>query len=445
MNKRPYNQVEEQIKAAAEGWEPAFDEQAWERMEQMLEKDDDRRRPVAWWLWLLPLILGLATAGYFISRSDKGTAQVTAADKKPVQQSQATVPTTTNETTAQPAGAAQSSMMPAGLAAASQYKQSVAVRVKTSAGTIQNDDAGSKASGKGKRKNIAGRAAMHITAASLSGDEETGNPADDKMAVQTTPGTTDVLLVITNTGLITDAKKDSTPSATIAAVPAEKKEGKKEEQPAGKNKTTDSSVKYSSFYFSLYAGMEGNGVNFPGLNKFSPRAGFTAGYYFDKRWSVQAGFFAGTKKYVAGQSDYKAKPGSYWSMVDITRVNADCRVFEIPVSVRYDFNSGKKTGSFAGIGLSSYIMDKEDYAYNYIRNNNPYYAEASYTGNRHWFSVLRLYGGIEKKVSNGISLGIQPGLAIPLKGVGEGQIRLFSSELLFSLKYRPFKKIKSNQ
>jgi len=70
-------------------------------------------------------------------------------------------------------------------------------------------------------------------------------------------------------------------------------------------------------------------------------------------------------------------------------------------------------------------MDKEDYAYDYIYYNTPHHGKASYTGNRHWFSVLRIYGGMEKKISQTISVGIQPGLAIPLGGVGEGQIKLF--------------------
>ena len=165
------------------------------------------------------------------------------------------------------------------------------------------------------------------------------------------------------------------------------------------------------------------------------------GYQLSERLSLQTGFFAGNKKYVAGQGDYKAK-GGYWATVDIRRVGANCQVFEIPVALRYDFSPARQWNNFAIVGLSSYLMNKEEYAYDYIRAGNPYNAKASYKGNQHLLSVLRLNGGVERKLSQQFSVGIQPGLAIPLAGVGEGQIKLFSTELLLTLKYRPFKRSK---
>ncbi|HMU25366.1 MAG: hypothetical protein JST57_01120, partial [Bacteroidetes bacterium] len=64
MNKKPYSQVEEQIKSAAQNWEANFDEQAWQQMEKLLDEKDDRKRPVLWWLWLLPILAGVAVMGY---------------------------------------------------------------------------------------------------------------------------------------------------------------------------------------------------------------------------------------------------------------------------------------------------------------------------------------------------------------------------------------------
>gem|GEM_PF-6395221 len=34
-------------------------------MEQLLDKEDDRKRPFAWWWVIVPLVAGIATAGYF--------------------------------------------------------------------------------------------------------------------------------------------------------------------------------------------------------------------------------------------------------------------------------------------------------------------------------------------------------------------------------------------
>ena len=70
----------------------------------------------------------------------------------------------------------------------------------------------------------------------------------------------------------------------------------------------------------------------------------------------------------------------------------------------------------------------------------PNHALASYEGNKHWFSVFKIFGGVEKTFSNSLSWFVQPGIAIPLAGVGEGQIKLFSSEILLGIKLRPQKK-----
>src|SRR6478672_4962358 len=73
MNKKPFNEIEEQMKHSAEGWEPSFDEQSWQHMEKMLDAQDDRRRPIAWWIWLLPVLLGIGVGGYFLVRKNGPT------------------------------------------------------------------------------------------------------------------------------------------------------------------------------------------------------------------------------------------------------------------------------------------------------------------------------------------------------------------------------------
>ena len=443
MDKKQFDHIEKDMRTAAEGWEPAFDEKAWDRMEQMLEGENDRKKRVAWWTWLLPLLLVIGIGSYFIVKNNK--PPTTAFATAQAVQSQKDNGGTKNQTDIEEQPTASMNKtdgytVPAGSSSyTSRQGNSMAairMKIKVLSPTASNDQPDEKdlsdrrkISDQQKRKMN-----MGVNAAIAVADD------DDKYAAVKQD----------------DKPGNNEPAATsIPATesPVLKKEEARQQINTGQQKEKDNNTptnkkakkqegKSSKFYFSLFAGMEGNGVNFPGLNKVSPRAGFTAGYHLTKQLSVQAGFFAGSKKYVAGKYDYNPKPGTYWSMVDIQNVDANCRVFEIPLSVRYDFTPAKKWNTFLSGGLSSYIMDKEDYAYDYIRNNTAYYAKASYTGNQHLFSVLRISGGVEKKLSNQISLGINPGLAIPLAGVGEGKIKLFSSEVLLSVKYRPFKKSK---
>ena len=89
MNKKPYSQVEEQIKSAAQNWEANFDEQAWQQMEKLLDEKDDRKRPVLWWLWLLPILAGVAVMGY-LGFKNYGTS----AKKLPVTVTESSAPKT---------------------------------------------------------------------------------------------------------------------------------------------------------------------------------------------------------------------------------------------------------------------------------------------------------------------------------------------------------------
>lgn len=460
MNKKPFNEIEEQMKASAEGWEPAFDEQAWEHMQKMLDKEDDRRRPIAWWLWLLPVLLAVGVISYFmINREDEKPATATA------QKEQNNI-TALNKENTSTTGVNNVEQTPVSNTDAGPANNNIASTTASSRQLplLTNDRAATSPSRSGSNNRKA-RTTMNILSAGLTVDDKTGankgtaakiasnNAGKSKMTISASATTeTSSIEDARNDkqaqpppALQTDIKKDNGPVAAKQqpGPEADTTKASKEIIPVNKPpKKEEKERMLSRFYFGLSAGMDANGVNFPGLNKFTARAGFTAGYHLTKNLSVATGFFAGSKKYVAGKNDYKAKPGTYWAMVDIKEVEADCRVFEIPLWLRYDFSGNGKLKPFAMLGLSSFIMDKEDYDYYYYRMGNPYRSAHTYKGNQHLFSVLRIAGGVEKKISNHFSLSLQPGLSIPLSGVGEGQIKLYSTELLLGLKYRPFKKSK---
>lgn len=458
MNKKPYNQVEEKIKTAAQNWEPIFDEQAWTQMEKLLNETDDHKRPFVWWFWLLPLTIGIATVGYFYFK--KGSTST-----KAYRQMITAISTDTNKNlnanVAQPlldsfSDATVKDAIPSTnivstesnvknkIFAINQKERTIKLQAnsanKESIGNIRLTNSDNNYSKSTHSKKVKEKLNTSITNAGTENtenkdlqnyeDEEPFNAASENY--QKTA----------NNNLPKEEPQSGTDSAhkqrelTIDSIRIYENDS----LPISKKETPAPKTKASKFYFSLLSGAEGSGVKFPGLNKFSFRAGFSAGYYLSKRVSIQAGFFKGTKKYIAGKKDYKAKPGSYWGTVDIKRVDANCLVYEIPVSVRYDFSTKNNWQIFAGTGISSFIMKKEEYAYDYIYYNTLHHAKASYNGNKHLFSVLRIDVGVERKFKSNFSIFVQPGLAIPMAGVGEGQIKLFSSEILIGLKFKPQKK-----
>ncbi|MGL5946585.1 MAG: hypothetical protein ACRCZV_10465, partial [Sediminibacterium sp.] len=71
MNKESVEHIENKIKEAAENVAPAFNPNAWEAMEKMLDEEERKRRIVIfWWLPIVGL-LGLSTLYFFLFTSDK--------------------------------------------------------------------------------------------------------------------------------------------------------------------------------------------------------------------------------------------------------------------------------------------------------------------------------------------------------------------------------------
>ena len=175
-------------------------------------------------------------------------------------------------------------------------------------------------------------------------------------------------------------------------------------------------------------------------SKAGIKYGAGIGYRFNSKLSLQTGFYAGLKKYSAGPGDYHIKSSSYLWGVDITKVDASCEVYEIPLALRYDWLQQPTLTYFTTIGLSSYIMKQEDYHYYYNWYNSPIEKYDRYTGNKHLFSQLSIAAGIEKKISSALSLLLEPSVALPISGVGDGKVKLFSTALMAGFKYTPQKK-----
>ncbi|MBL7703108.1 MAG: outer membrane beta-barrel protein [Ferruginibacter sp.] len=162
-------------------------------------------------------------------------------------------------------------------------------------------------------------------------------------------------------------------------------------------------------------------------------------YDFAKRLTARAGFYVSRKK-------YEASPDEYHNTIypNLTSIDANCKVFEIPVSLTYNFARRKKHNWFGNVGISSFIMKSEDYVYNYktAAGQTYTYDRSISNENKHLFSVLNISAGYKYQLSQKISLQAEPYVQIPLGGVGYGKIKLNSAGVLFTATYKPFKKKK---
>ncbi|MCY7353020.1 MAG: PorT family protein [Cytophagaceae bacterium] len=153
------------------------------------------------------------------------------------------------------------------------------------------------------------------------------------------------------------------------------------------------------------------------------------------RWRIQAGAIRSEKSYDALFSDYTKWNSGYWA-VDPERVNADCRILDLPVNLRFDALRRTRYDVFVSAGVSSYLMRSEVYKYYFPKTAyiypNPREREFS-RANNHLASTLNLSAGYERQLGHGFSLQVEPYLKLPLSGVGAGGVRLYSTGLHLSL------------
>lgn len=451
-SKKPFDHIEEKIKQAAENSMPAFDEKAWQAMEAKLDKDKRKRRPLLWW-FILPLVLAGAWGIYYMNNSEKEISNSTVEAKPDRPEKNSSLQDLSNTVMVPSEEEQGSKTITSEKAAEATAKTTIGTGTKklpvSEPGFAGNIVANNKKP-LAKRHSVSGNKKGKVNA--IVTDAEPGS-----MEVNHIPGneTVDVKEeVIANNQPVQAAEQidggksdePSTPKADLIAKAEEKPvvqtgELKKDEK-APETKKETNKQQYKGLYLLAAGGADAGNTRLLSLNnsKVTAKYGIGIGWQFNKRWSVQTGFYATNKKYVAGPGDYKIKPGSPMGTYPIEKIKAACLVYEIPVSVRYNIVNRSSLALYATAGAASYIMQKEKYDCVYRYANYVYEQEWQYSGNRHLFSTAVFSLGIEKPLSSKLSLLAEPSVSIPLSGVGDGRMNIFSSAALLGVKYYPFKK-----
>jgi len=197
----------------------------------------------------------------------------------------------------------------------------------------------------------------------------------------------------------------------------------------------------SKLFFTVSAGLDLSIVGLSEPGKVKPVTGVGVGYMITPGLGVRTGIFTTSKIYTATPGDYNP-PAIFWNYYpNLKHIDADCRVYEIPLLLDYHFPSRKKSNWFVSAGLSSLLMKKESYNYYFKPVNNPQYIykERTYENeNKHWFSILDLSGGLDVKLSHHFSIRTEPYMRIALKGVGYGKVKMNSGGVMVTALIRPF-------
>jgi len=165
--------------------------------------------------------------------------------------------------------------------------------------------------------------------------------------------------------------------------------------------------------------------------------GIIGGYHLKNGLSFETGVLYDKKNYYTKGEYFDKSKLAYLQYVNLLTANGNCNMWEIPLTVKYDFNTKKNHNWFVTTGFSSYIMHKEYYNYKYEKDG--VVSEKGYDyyhSSQNWFSVLNVGGGINIKTSNKYFLQVQPYYKIPVSGVGQGSLSLSSAGINLSITRR---------
>ena len=457
-------EFDKKIREAASHHHPAYDEQAWDKMHKLLDKHlpeekDDRRRI----LFFLLLFLLLGSGIWFLVTKQGNLSKPSVSqqqDKKIItgkseKNKPADIANPNPESLQKETGSvAEVKTIDKSSVTGQKSSQNSIVTAEPVKATGNLITAADKAPSKYLREKL-----HKSVATGEEKDKRTGNPVlavnkevkekeqNEQQKVISLPAgsAAEQLSGQLNTGVKKERDIAGTTtfqdSASVKPVneTALKKGQKKQAIQKTKNR------KSNFFFVSLSAGPDISYTTGGQLGTTKLTGGIGLGYTFNNRLSLRTGFYSGRKVYAASPDAYNPPP-IFWNYYPyLEKVDADCKVYEIPVLASYHFGKPGKRHWFVSAGLSSLIMKQEDYhyTYKYTPNGTTHYRDWSVKNeNKHFFSVATVSGGYQKNIGKSITLTAEPYLKLPLGGVGYGKVKLNSTGILFSVLVKPFQQNK---
>jgi hypothetical protein len=178
-------------------------------------------------------------------------------------------------------------------------------------------------------------------------------------------------------------------------------------------------------------------------NDLGNNIGLTIGYYFYKNLSINSGIFYSNKFFWSKAPQVRPIPNNgftytYAPIPAVENVNGAVSLYEIPLTLRYDFNNTGKSKFFINAGFSSYLIQSQSYIYFYhspsrsaawkISDNSP---------SNYWFGVGDLSLGLEQDLGKGLSFQIEPFLRAPLREMGINNLKMTSYGVLLGFRFSP--------
>jgi hypothetical protein len=425
---------DKRIKEAAEHYHPGYDDKAWEKMEQLLDEHLPQKKERKKIFFILPFLLLVGIVVFFMVMNNKKSQFSNIAENLSLKNN------TEKSLSEKPV-----------LNSKEKSSSSSTTLVKPSSDEKKN----------GHRSVVVYQKAKSVSTSSIHANKEQAPFYDSNSAIQEN----DVKQPTVSKTNNVDEKTEATSSVELKVETANKNDSttrftninnsnskvadqnivteteKEKTTPAIKKSKKTSSGFANNFGVSISVGPDISGVHANKIGRLTAIFGAGLNYSVSKNFSIRSGFYISKKIYSVDGNDYNLQGGNT-GYASLQNVEANCTVYEIPLKIDYNFKKLKNHNWFVSTGLSSYLMKKENYDYYYKTPAGQLYNK-DYTmnnKNKHFFSVLSLSAGYQYYLNNQFSIAAEPYINLPLKGVGEGKVKLNSGGILMTLKMKPFLK-----
>lgn len=191
----------------------------------------------------------------------------------------------------------------------------------------------------------------------------------------------------------------------------------------GRSENGESWFKNPRLAITVLTSADINGVNSFSNTSTGKNIGMLVSARFNKL-SISTGAYYSSKPYNMPFSAYTPN-SAYKFRYSPETVTADCRMLDIPLNIDYQVFSKNKNSISVGTGISSFIMLKESYQYNYAASN--VYGLSSYNvsnPDKYLFSSVNFQANYRRQINSKIGLNVMPYIKIPLNDIGYSRVKL---------------------
>ena len=188
---------------------------------------------------------------------------------------------------------------------------------------------------------------------------------------------------------------------------------------------------------------DGGGIS---SDQLSNSIGITLGYYLTSKLSVNTGLIYSNKFFWApgnhqDRTAMTAYPNNTFAWApDIEYNNGAFNMYEMPLTLRYDFAKNDKTRFFVNAGASSYFLVKQTNIY-YVHSGGfgrlSAWMSKDESPKNYWFGVGNLSFGLETDIGKGFSFQVEPYFKIPFQKMGVDNLKIYSYGIQLSFRYAP--------